>query len=194
MSDKIPGAYDHLKKKQKPDKESSGSPVLYKATIIVLVLFVGLLYSGVLVDRPNHDMDYNPESQDIWESDIPIGIDLVMFADPNCGCCHLYIDYLEEYGFTTRTEYPSNLADIKDYQGIPKDARSCHTIKVGDYFIEGHIPIEAVQHLLSTNPGIDGISLPQMPAGSPGMSGIKSGDFEILSIKDGQVTGVFLTI
>ncbi len=42
------------------------------------------------------------------------------------------------------------------------------------YFIEGHVPIEAIEKLLTEKPEIDGIALPQMPSGSPGMSGFKN--------------------
>ncbi len=37
-------------------------------------------------------------------------------------------------------------------------------------------------------PDIDGIALPGMPAGSPGMPGTKSGTWTIYSIKDGKTS------
>jgi len=40
------------------------------------------------------------------------------------------------------------------------------------YFIEGHIPIEAIEKLLTEKPEIDGIALPEMPSGSPGMQAL----------------------
>ena len=65
---------------------------------------------------------------------------------------------------------------------------SCHTAIFGDYFVEGHVPIEAVNKLLEEKPDIDGIALPEMPSGSPGMPGPKLEPFKIYSIKDGQAS------
>jgi len=64
--------------------------------------------------------------------------------------------------------------------------QSCHTTEIGDYFVEGHVPIEAIDKLLAEKPDIDGITLPDMPAGSPGMPGVKREEFVIYSLKDGE--------
>jgi hypothetical protein len=42
----------------------------------------------------------------------------------------------------------------------------------------------AVTRPLSERPDIDGIALPGMPAGSPGMGGVQEGPFEVLAITD----------
>jgi hypothetical protein len=70
---------------------------------------------------------------------------------------------------------------------------SCHTLIIEDYFVEGHIPIEAIEKLLAEQPDIDGITLPDMPSGSPGMPGVKKGDFVIYSVKGGK-TSEFMRI
>jgi len=62
------------------------------------------------------------------------------------------------------------------------------------YFIEGHIPIEAIEKLLTEKPEIDGIALLEMPSGSPGMLGFKLAPFKIHSIKNGQDQGIFMEI
>ena len=51
----------------------------------------------------------------------------------------------------------------------PSSLRSCHTGTVGRYAIEGHIPADVVKDLLRKRPDVDGIAVPGMPAGSPGM-------------------------
>jgi hypothetical protein len=48
---------------------------------------------------------------------------------------------------------------------------SCHTAKIGNYIVEGHVPAAAVAKLLEQQPEIKGIALPGMPSGSPGMDG-----------------------
>ena len=52
--------------------------------------------------------------------------------------------------------------------------QSCHTTIMGKYFIEGHVPLQAVNKLLKEQPDIDGIALPGMPIGTPGMPGEKA--------------------
>jgi hypothetical protein len=46
--------------------------------------------------------------------------------------------------------------------------------------------------LLDDEPVIDGIALPGMPAGSPGMGGSKRGPFTIYEFDDGQASGVYV--
>ncbi len=82
---------------------------------------------------------------------------------------------------------------IKDDLGIPEDMQSCHTTVIGEYFIEGHVPIEAVQKLLEEQPPIDGIMLPGMPMGSPGMGGEKMLRFVIYSLT-GDAVEEFVTL
>jgi hypothetical protein len=62
------------------------------------------------------------------------------------------------------------------------------------YFIEGHIPVGAIEKLLNEKPEIDGIALPEMPSGYPGMQGFKLSPFKIRSIKNGQDKGIFMEI
>jgi hypothetical protein len=70
--------------------------------------------------------------------------------------------------------------------------QSCHTTVVGDYFIEGHVPIEAIDKLLSEKPLIDGIALPGKPYGAPGMRGAKTSDFTIYALSDGRASVFFI--
>ncbi len=118
---------------------------------------------------------------------------VTVYASPTCGCCHQYVTYLEAAGFEVTSVEMEDLTPIKDSLGIPPDLRSCHTAAISEYFVEGHVPIEAIQKLLQERPPIDGITLPGMPSGSPGMGGDKKGPFMIYSIKDG-VTTHFMTI
>jgi hypothetical protein len=86
-----------------------------------------------------------------------------------------------------------DLTGIKDSFGIPQDMQSCHTVKIDGYFVEGHVPMEAIRKLLEERPPIDGIALPGMLQGSPGMSGAKTEPFVIYSITAGEVAE-FMTI
>ena len=75
---------------------------------------------------------------------------------------------------------------IKSQYQIPAEMQSCHTSVIDDYFIEGHVPMEAIEKLMNEKPDIDGIALPRMPSGSPGMPGVKTETWIIYSLKDGQ--------
>lgn len=110
--------------------------------------------------------------------------DITVYKTPSCGCCGLYVKYLEGKGLNVHVIERTNLDDVKT--GIPKDLWSCHTSKMGKYTIEGHVPIEVLEKLKAEQPDIDGVALPGMPAGSPGMGGAKQGEWTIYSIKDGK--------
>jgi hypothetical protein len=112
----------------------------------------------------------------------------VVYASPSCGCCGDYADYLgAEGGYTVDLQRTDELDTIRADAGVPDDAAGCHTTMVGGYVVEGHVPLEAIDKLLGDQPDVDGISLPGMPTGSPGMSGPKDGPFEIVSFRGGEV-------
>ncbi len=118
------------------------------------------------------------------------GEKITVYKSESCGCCSGYASYLGSKGLDAEViDLSSTDADsIKEEYSIPLDMRSCHTTIIGGYFVEGHIPLEAVEKLLQEKPSIKGIALPAMPSGSPGMPGKKYGDFVIYSIgNDGSV-------
>ena len=115
------------------------------------------------------------------------GIEAMVYKAKSCGCCGNYIPFLKSAGFKLKVISLDDVSQIKRENGVREDYQSCHTVLIGDYFVEGHVPLAAVEKLLDENPDVDGIVLPNMPAGSPGMPGIKRGDFVIYSVKDGNV-------
>ncbi len=114
----------------------------------------------------------------------------IVYKSQSCGCCSGYISELEKNGFNVEIEAVSSdkLNSIKESHNIPKDMQSCHTVIIGNYFIEGHVPLEAVNKLLTEKPDVDGITLPGMDSGTPGMPGQKTGEWIIYSLKDGKST------
>ena len=115
-----------------------------------------------------------------------------LYKDPQCSCCETYADYLRENGFEVTVKPTRDLPLMKQQYGVPSDLEGCHTTLVDGYVVEGHVPIGAVLRMLTERPAIKGISLPGMPAGSPGMFGEKDGPFTIYEIGDGpaKVYGV----
>ena len=117
------------------------------------------------------------------------GQEITMYKSPSCGCCVGHAGYLEGEGYGVDIIANGQaLANVKAEQNIPVSVRSCHTSIIEGYFVEGHMPIEAINKLLEERPDIDGIALPDMPVGAPGMPGRKQGEWIIYAIKDGQVS------
>jgi len=115
-----------------------------------------------------------------------------LYKNPQCGCCETYADYLRDNGFEVTVEPTHDLPLMKRQYGVPGELEGCHTTLIDGYVVEGHVPVNSVIRLLTERPDIKGISLPGMPAGSPGMFGEKSGPFTIYEIGDGptKVYGV----
>jgi hypothetical protein len=116
-----------------------------------------------------------------------------VFKTPSCGCCYGYVLFLEEEKFAVKQTDMRSLHTVKKKYNIPLEMQSCHTSILGKYFIEGHVPLEAINKLLKEQPDIDGIALPGMPIGTPGMPGKKEEPFIIYQLVDGK-SSVFMTI
>ena len=116
-----------------------------------------------------------------------------VFKTPSCGCCYGYVLFLEEEKFKVIQTDMRSLNTIKKKYNIPVEMQSCHTTIIGKYFIEGHVPIEAINKLLKEQPDIDGIALPGMPVGTPGMPGDKDEPYVIYQLIDGKPS-IYMTI
>ena len=116
-----------------------------------------------------------------------------VFKTPSCGCCYGYVLFLEKEKFKVKRTDMESLHTIKQKYTIPLEMQSCHTTIMDKYFIEGHVPIEAINKLLKEQPDIDGIALPGMPIGTPGMPGDKEDPYVIYQLIDGKFS-VFMTI
>ena len=124
-----------------------------------------------------------------------------VYKSESCSCCSLWYSYFKGkpsakvgYNVVERMNPPREMDEIKDEYGIPKDLRSCHTTIIGKYFVEGHIPLSAIEKLLKEQPDIAGIAMPGMPSGSPGMPGTKVGDFVIYSVNHDGTYQEFMRI
>jgi len=58
-----------------------------------------------------------------------------------------------------------------------------------------HVPADLIDRLLADRPQVDGLAVPGMPIGSPGMEvpGHKAESYQILTFDRGGRTGVFAT-
>jgi hypothetical protein len=119
-------------------------------------------------------------------------IHATLYKNPQCSCCEGYAAYLRQHGFEVDVKPTNDLTEISSQAGVPEKFQGCHTMFVNDYVIDGHVPVNVIRKLLSERPAIAGITLPGMPAGSPGMTGVKHGPFTIYSVtKDGAAPTVY---
>lgn len=101
---------------------------------------------------------------------------------------------MEANGFTVKT-FDTGNSDIRTKLGMPIRFGSCHTAKVGNYAIEGHVPARDIQRLLKERPDAIGLAVPAMPLGSPGMNGpeyqSRKDPFDVFLVKKDNQAIVF---
>jgi hypothetical protein len=117
----------------------------------------------------------------VYSADFP---EVLVYKSPTCTCCAKWATHLEENGFKVTTRNESNMNKIKKELGVPLNRASCHTAVVGDYIIEGHVPAEDVIRLLETKPDVEGLTVPGMPLGSPGMEAPQSQRYVVYSFDE----------
>ncbi len=145
----------------------------------VIILLVTLVVATGCSEKPSEGEDGQKQI-----------LEVKLYKSESCGCCGLYNTYLQNQDVAVDLEQMMDITPIKDKLGIPANLRSCHTVEVDGYFVEGHVPKEAIDKLLTDRPAdVIGIAIPGMPAGSPGMPGAKNGPFVIYAVhKDGSQT------
>ena len=118
--------------------------------------------------------------------------EVVMYKDPNCGCCGKWAEHMREHGFKVKEVATAQMGQVKGEAGVPQALGSCHTAKVGGYVVEGHVPAADVRRMLTEKPAIAGISAPGMPMGSPGMEGPYPADrYDVVSFDAQGRTAVY---
>ncbi len=94
---------------------------------------------------------------------------ITVHKSPSCGCCHVWVERMEAAGFRVKVHDRDDLDAVKQSLGVPPRMASCHTAEVEGYVLEGHVPAEDIQRLLTQKPDVRGLAVPGMPRGSPGM-------------------------
>jgi hypothetical protein len=113
----------------------------------------------------------------------------------SCGCCHAWVAYMAENGFAVAArDLPmATLMQEKSKAGLKPGQTSCHTAFVEGYVIEGHVPVREVRRLLAERPDAVGLTVPDMPYGSPGMGepGPDADPYDVLLVRRDGTTEVF---
>jgi hypothetical protein len=96
---------------------------------------------------------------------------LVMWKDPQCGCCTHWAERVQAAFRQTVTTVPvADMPALKRARGVPQDLWSCHTASIQGLIVEGHVPPADIRRALATrNRAFAGLAVPGMPAGAPGM-------------------------
>ena len=116
---------------------------------------------------------------------------VTVYKTSSCGCCKLWVDHLKAAGFDVQAMDVSagDVRAVSKAVGLKDEDTSCHTAKIGNYTVEGHVPADDIKRMLKEKPAIAGIAAPGMPQGSPGMEqGAKEPYTVIAFTKDGKST------
>lgn len=152
-------------------EQSPGSPLWRSSTLIVGLLVIAAAAAAVL-----------------WQPRASAAQDVTVHASPYCGCCGDWVKHLERDGFSVETRMVEDVSVARSKYGVPPGLASCHTAVVGDYVIEGHVPAADIRRLLTERPQALGLSVPGMPAGTPGMEGAGAEPYQTLLFRaDGGV-------
>jgi hypothetical protein len=115
-----------------------------------------------------------------------------VYRSPECTCCKGWINHLKTEGFQIKDFLTDDIEAVKQKYKVPDKLASCHTAIIGGYVIEGHVPGKDIKNLLQQKPDIIGLSVPQMPVGTPGMEmGNQKDPFNVVSFDKNHRTTVF---
>lgn len=114
-----------------------------------------------------------------------------IYKSPYCGCCGKWAEHVTKAGFTVKTHEVDDVPGTRKKLGMPDKLGSCHTAKIGNYILEGHVPAEDIKRLLKEKPKAIGLAVPGMPPGSPGMDVPNSPPYETLLVQNDGNTRIF---
>ena len=123
-----------------------------------------LIFSGIIFTNTTNDHSTFARTQK--NIDNP---KVISYRSASCDCCKKWINHLRGNGLEVVDNIVEDVSVIKNQYQIPNNLRSCHSAQIANYTIEGHVPIESINKLFREKPNINGIAVPGMPLGSPGM-------------------------
>jgi hypothetical protein len=119
-------------------------------------------------------------------------LNATVYRSLDCNCCGGWIDHLKAQGFKITDFSVPDIETVKQKYNVPDNLSSCHTAIVNGYVIEGHVPADDIKRLLQEKPNVVGLSVPQMPVGTPGMEmGNQKDPFSVFSFDGNNSVAVF---
>jgi hypothetical protein len=116
---------------------------------------------------------------------------ITVYKDAGCQCCVKWVQHLSKAGFVVMPHDVLNMDEVKKNMRVPAALQSCHTGVVDRYVVEGHVPADVIKKMLAEKPEIQGIAVPGMPTGSPGMEGARVDKYDVIAFTTGGKTRVY---
>ncbi|MEH1870175.1 DUF411 domain-containing protein [Nostoc sp.] len=162
--------------------------------VVIICLTVGVL--GVLGSTASmSNAQLVSTIKGIQDKQTPLkstALNATVYHSPDCNCCGGWIDHLKAQGFQITDFSTPDIETVKQKYNVPDNLSSCHTAIVNGYVIEGHVPADDIKRLLQEKPNVVGLSVPQMPVGTPGMEmGDRKDPFSVLSFDRKDSVAVF---
>nr|WP_245451149.1 DUF411 domain-containing protein [Pseudaminobacter arsenicus] len=110
------------------------------------------------------------------------GESIAVYKTPWCGCCHAWAEAVGKAGYQVKTVDLEDLSQIRKQAGVPTEMEGCHVAAIEGYFLEGHVPLEAIEKLLAERPAISGLAVPGMPQGSLGMGEDPAATYQVYAV------------
>jgi len=127
-------------------------------------------------------------SASVWAQSVtPVEV----YKSPTCGCCGKWIEHMQKNGFKVEVHEVEDIPASRKKLGMPDKLGSCHTSKIGNYVVEGHVPAQDIKRLLKEKPKALGLAIPSMPPGVPGMDIPNSPPYETLLVQADGTTSVY---
>ncbi len=171
---------------------------LVPIAVAAVVVAVGVVGLAVALVQPGDDANARaaaaevPTEEEVAAVAAELGPVEVLRSE-SCGCCGGHVEHLGEAGFEVEEQVFASedaVPAVKRDLGIPEELWSCHTTMVDGYAVEGHVPADVIATLHAQEWEVDGVALPGMPAGSPGMAGTKAETWTFPTFAQGEVTEV----
>ncbi|MCC5655620.1 DUF411 domain-containing protein [Nostoc sp. XA010] len=162
--------------------------------VVIICLTVGVC--GILGSTaPVSNAQLVSTTKGIQDKQTPLkstALNATVYHSPDCNCCGGWIDHLKAQGFQITDFSTPDIETVKQKYNVPDNLSSCHTAIVNGYVIEGHVPADDIKRLLQEKPNVIGLSVPQMPVGTPGMEiGDRKDPFSVLSFDSKGSVSVF---
>ena len=161
---------------------------------VIICLTVGVL--GILGSTASmSNAQLASTTKGIQDKQTPLkstALNATVYHSPDCNCCGGWIDHLKGQGFKITDFSTPDIETVKQKYNVPDNLSSCHTAIVNGYVIEGHVPANDIKRLLEEKPNVTGLSVPQMPVGTPGMEmGDRKDPFSVLAFDRKGSVAVF---
>jgi len=91
------------------------------------------------------------------------------------------VGHLRDNGFEVDLNEVDDIVALQEQLGVPSEFRGCHSAKVGDYMVEGHVPADLLLRFWKEDAGLAGITVPGMVMGPPGMEGSGPVPYDVLT-------------